>query len=83
MNITNGTGLISGNSNWAQSSTTYYDNLTAAPVYSWATYQPAMEATITIQNKTALSKEEFNRKIQKLITKLQAKFNVKDYDVTF
>lgn len=62
--------------------TTTGTGLTTPPL-SYVTYQPTMKATITIQNKTSLSEEEFNAKIQKLITKLQAKFNVKDYYVTF
>lgn len=48
----------------------------------WPTYD-TMTATITLQNNTSLSKEEFNAKVQKLITKLSTKFIVKDYEVTF
>jgi len=53
------------------------------PYNAVITETTTMEAIITLQNKTSLSKEEFNAKIQKLITKLHTKFTVKDYDVTF
>jgi len=53
------------------------------PYNTVTTETTTMEATITLQNKTSLSREEFNAKIQKLITKLHTKFTVKDYDVTF
>jgi hypothetical protein len=66
---TGGTSTIAGSGFYPYWSRSYSEPITT------------MEATITFTNKTSLTKEQFRAKIEKIVKKLENKYNVTDINI--